>query len=321
MSPPGFTPILLSSDALRAEVLPYGATLADLRFQGGPRSLVLSFEDPQDHARVPIWAGAIAGPVANRVRAGRVEIGAEHYQMPLNEPQASLHSGADGLHAQNWAVAAQSASSVTLTCDLPHLWGGLPGNRHFEVRYRLAETTLRLEITARTDLTTPVNIAAHPYWRLDNHLDITRHRLEIAASTYLPTDAHTLPLDAPVPVAGTDFDFRTPKPVLKDQGLDVNFCLGTRMLAAPRPVARLCGQDGTALEIATTTPGLQVYNGAFLPSADSALRGNARLAPYTGIALEPQHWPDALTHRHFPSILLAPEAQYRQTSEFTLTRP
>ena len=39
-----FDPIHLHSDALSAQVLPFGATLADLRFAGTTRNLVLGFD-------------------------------------------------------------------------------------------------------------------------------------------------------------------------------------------------------------------------------------------------------------------------------------
>ncbi len=48
-------------------------------------------------------------------------------------------------------------------------------------------------------------------------------------------------------------------------------------------------------------PGLQVYSGYYLPDC------------FGGVALEPQAWPDAPHHSHFPSIELAAGQLYKRT--------
>lgn len=311
----------ISSEALRVRVLSQGATLAGVRFANDRRNLVLGFADPADHARIPAFAGHLAGPVANRVRAGRVEIDAQAYQMPLNEAgRTSLHSGPDGLHAQNWTIADQSPHDVTLTCTLPDGLNGLPGTRVVTAQYAITDTTLRLSITATSDQTTPINIASHPYWNLDGSADISGHSLQVDAAHYLPTDAHNLPTGTQMPLAGTPYDFQQTKAVPLDPTLDLNYCLDDKMRVAPVHAATLTGQDGTTLRIATTCPGLQVYTAAHLPDLPVAMADCPALAPFAGIALEPQHWPDAPHHRHFPQILIRPDQTYRQVTDYCLTR-
>lgn len=311
----------IRNEALEVRVLSLGATLAGVRFAGENRNLVLGFADPADHARIPAFAGHLAGPVANRVRGGRVEIDGQVYQMPLNEEgRTTLHSGPDGLHAQAWGIADQSTAHVTLGCTLPDGANGLPGNRDFTARYEVTQSTLRLSITATSDQPTPLNIASHPYWNLDGRPDVSDHSLHIAAEHYLPTDAHNLPSGDLAPVEGSKFDFRTLAPVPLDPALDLNFCLTDRMLETPAPVATLRGQDGTTLRIATTCPGLQAYAGAHLPDLPVAMADSPPVKPYAGIALEPQHWPDAPHHAHFPQITLRPGETYTQITQYHLTK-
>ncbi|MGB3243636.1 MAG: galactose mutarotase, partial [Sulfitobacter sp.] len=67
-------PIDICSTALRVRILPQGAALVGVRFADDARNLVLGFADPADHASCPVFAGPLVGPVANRVRGGRVPI-------------------------------------------------------------------------------------------------------------------------------------------------------------------------------------------------------------------------------------------------------
>jgi aldose 1-epimerase len=69
------------------------------------------------------------------------------------------------------------------------------------------------------------------------------------------------------------------------------------------------------MEIWTTEPALQVYDGAKLATPVPGLDGVA-YGPNAGIALEPQHVPDSPNLPHFPSTVLRPGEVYRQLSEF-----
>ena len=297
-----------------------GAALTGLWLRDKPHSLVLRFADGCDHLRVPIYAGVLVGPVANRIRQGKVRIGGCCFQMTCNENgQTALHSGPEGLHVQEWAVLQKSHDVLTLKCLLPDGLGGLPGNREITASYRLAGQTFALTVTATTDATTPINIAAHPYWNLDGLGDIATHRLQVMAGAYLPVHDLNLPTGEIASVSGTWFDFQNARPLTHDPALDVNFCLSRVPQAAPRPAARLLGRDGTTLEIATTAPGLQVYGGAHLPHQPAALETGGDLKPFGAIALEPQFWPDAPAHPEFPSILLNPGQTWRQETVYRLS--
>ena len=311
----------IRSEALRIRILAQGAALVGVRFADTTRNLVLGFADPADHLNVPIYAGSLVGPVANRVRDGRVPLDGQDWHMPCNEAgRTALHSGPDGLHVQSWRVTERATDSVTLTCTLPAGLGGLPGTRQFVAQYHVAGSCLTLTIRAHTDQATPINVAAHPYWNLDGKVDVSGHHLEVYAPEYLPTDAHSLPTGEVAAVMHSQFDFRTAKPVPVSQPLDVNFCLADHMRDTPQPAAKLTGADGTTLRIATTSPGLQVYNGAFLPTHGPETADAPAIAPYSAIAMEPQHWPDAPHHQHFPQITLLPKAIYRQVTTYTLSQ-
>ena len=45
-----------------------------------------------------------------------------------------------------------------------------------------------------------------------------------------------------------------------------------------------------------------------------------QMGPRSGIALEPQVWPDSIHHRHFPQAILRPGEQYTQHTQFAFTK-
>ncbi|MEM6941026.1 MAG: aldose epimerase family protein [Pseudomonadota bacterium] len=309
--------ITLSNAHLTLRILTRGAALIGVRLNGLQRNLVLAFADPADHLNIPIYAGAIVGPVANRVAAGRVQIDGQSYQMARNEQaRTALHAGPEGLHAYEWKRAQQTDSAVHLIAHMPHGAAGLPGEREISATYCLKDSGFSLEITAKTDRATPINIAAHPYWHLDDTPTIAMHKLAVKAARYTPTDRYNIPTGATASASGTPYDFQSSRPVPLTPDIDFNACLADAPHVDPTSAARLIGSDGLCLDLATNAPGLQVYNGAHMPTLPSVREGGKDLWPYAGIALEPQHWPDAPNHPHFPQITLRPGDNYRQRSEY-----
>jgi aldose 1-epimerase len=232
----------IESDQLSIGILLRGASLVDVRAKGVGRNLVLGFADPLDHRSVPIYAGAIIGPIANRVRSGLVHVGTDTFQMPLNENEiTTLHSGPNGLHALNWSIVSHDPHGLTLRTHLPDGACGLPGNRTFTATYDVQDTTLTLTLTAQSDRPTAINLAAHPYWNLDGKADISGHHLQVWARHVLPVDADNLPTGDAIPLQDHQFDFRHRKAIPLDPALDLNFCLSDHMRQSPVHAAELTG--------------------------------------------------------------------------------
>ena len=313
--------ITLRSNALTARILPFGATLAGLWYRGHAASLVIGSPDASAYRGPLRYSGAIIGPVANRISGAAVDVDATLYKMEANDGANCLHSGASGLHAQEWRVTHRSVAAVSLRCDLADGANGLPGNRRFDVHYSLTDDgVLFLEMTARSDRTTVVNLAHHPYWNLGPGDTIKDHHLMVRADTYLPVDPQTLPVGDRARVANTPYDFRTFRSIPTDQKLDASVCLAQGPRRHPAPAARLSAPSGLLLEISTTEPGLQIYNGSGLKDAEIPLYDQRVLRSFSGIALEPQGWPDAPRHRDFPSIVLRAGQTYRQTTTYHIWR-
>ncbi|MCX8507289.1 MAG: galactose mutarotase [Rhodobacteraceae bacterium] len=312
--------IRLRGGELTVTLLTLGATLHDLRLAGTPWPLTLGAGSVAAYEGPCRWFGAIAGPVANRIAGAQAMINGKLCRFEANEKgRTTLHGGATGTDAQVWTLTATTADSVTLTLELPDGLGGFPGNRQISACYRLTDpATLRLTLRATSDRPTLMNLANHSYWNLDGSDQTGDHRLRILADHYLPTDADGIPLP-PAPVAGTAFDLRKGRKLGQIPRLDHNFCLSP----APtflRAVAELQGQKGVQMQLSTTAPGLQAYDGAGLGSHPFPGHMGHPHGPRAGLALGPQHWPDAPGRADFPPILLTPDEAYSQTSEWHFSR-
>jgi aldose 1-epimerase len=298
--------ITLTNGDMTVVLLTYGCALQSLRLAGVAHDLTLGSDRLADYEGPMCYHGTLVGPVANRLTGARAVIDGHVVQFPANEATGNLlHGGRDGIQTRIWTVADVTDTSVTLTLDLPDGDGGFPGNRQIGVRFSLAQTTLRMEITATTDVPSLMNIAQHSYWNLNGTDSWAGHSLQVAADTFLPVTPDMLPTGQIQPVMGTPFDFRQPRRIAPgDPVMDICFCLTPGPL---RDVLWLTG-DRLVMTLATTAPGLQVYDG---------LQGiRPGHAPYEGLAIEAQGWPDAPNHAGFPSIALAPGQTYNQTTQW-----
>ena len=317
MTQSGSMKIYLNSGNMQAEISSLGATL--VRLSRGERDLVLGIHNLNDRSINDFYAGAIVGPVANRVSGGQVKIDGQTFQMECNEGGlTSLHSGDDGLHTLDWEVSDALPDNVSLKTHLPDGYSGLPGNRDISVSYTLSENCLTVTITAQTDKKTPINIAHHPYWALQT--DQSKLKLSISAENYLPKAADGVPTGKLQAVANGPFDFTMQREIGLNARLDHNWCLSTVKHETPRPVAILQASDGLQLNIETTEVGLQVYTGSSLPNLNPTQCTASPILPNAGIALEAQGWPDAPNKPTFPSIMLETSGTYRQITRYIFTQ-
>jgi aldose 1-epimerase len=295
--------LTLSAGGLTVGLLTYGAIVQSVRLAGVAHDLTLGSDDLADYEGLMQYHGSLVGPVANRLRHARAPIaGVIHHFHANQNGEHALHSGKDGTHAKVWAVADHGPDHATLTLDLPDGHGGYPGNRQIRATFRvLPGETLRMEVRGTTDAPTLMNFANHSYWSMDGGPTWAGQRLKIAAEHRLPIDDAVIPTGEIAPVAGTPFDLRQGAVLTPgDPGVDHNFCLsdGKRPL---REVLWLTGQSGVGLTLATTEPGVQIFDGR---------------PKYRGLAIEAQGWPDAPNQPGFPGIEVTPGAPYAQDTEW-----
>jgi aldose 1-epimerase len=306
--------LILHRNDLTVAILTLGAAVQGVWLKGADHSLTVCSDDLSLYEGPLRHHGTLIGPVVNRISNASADIDGEFHRFDTGTGEPLLlHSGPAGTHRKIWSLAELSETAASLTLDLPNGEGGFPGRRRVTARYALGNAaTLRLTVTVSTDSPTLINFANHSYWNLDGSDSFAGHQLMVNADRYLPASPVFTPTGEIAPVAGTEFDFRAPRALVPGKpALDNNFCLSDarRILT---DVATLTGQSGIRLTLATTEPGLQVYD-ARQPVAPGH-------PAYQGVALEAQLWPDAPGRAGFPSIELAPGETYAPVTEWRFDR-
>jgi aldose 1-epimerase len=300
----------LQAGALSVRVLTLGAILQSVRLRHLGHDLTLGLSSVTDYLQGRIWMGSIVGPVANRIGGATAVVdGRELSFEPNFLGRHTLHSGAASVCHKLWEVVGHGPDRLTLALDLPDGEGGFPGKRRVTAEWMVAPpATLRLVITTTTDWPTPVNFTNHSYWNLDGTPTWAGHRLMCPADRVQELDAEKIPTGRLRAVAGTALDLRRGRVVTPgDFSVDHNFCLG----GARRDLSHaltMTGARGTRMEVWTTEPGLQLYDGR------DAIRPGG--SPCEGIAVEAQGWPDALNRPEFPSIIATDAAPVVQVTEW-----
>lgn len=310
--------VAIEGGGLSVRLITWGATVQDVRLAGIRHPLVLGSEDFAAYLGPMTYFGAIVGRVANRIAKGRAVLDDRELMLDRNEDGVTtLHGGQDGCASVNWRLDGYDAKSCRMSVCLPDGQAGFPGNLDIVAEFRTpGEGALEIELSATTDAATFCNLAHHGYWCLDGRADLRGHRLTVHADSYLLVDAERIPTGEQRDVSGSAFDFRkAASPVLRPgSDLDHNFCLEGEGLRA----AALLETDNIALEILTTEPGLQVYNGGRLDTSPFVGLGGDVYGPFAGIALEPQGWPDAPNNPDAPSVRLDAGGKYQQLTVFRL---
>lgn len=302
--------VVITAGDLTVSLLTWGAIVQGVWLKGTDRSLTLGSETFADYLGQMRHHGVLIAPVVNRFTGATARIGGvEHHFAANQDGKHTLHSGPTSAHLQLWQLKEVAADRAVLEIDLPDGLGGFPGNRHVRAEFSVAApASLRMKVTADTDKLTLFNAANHSYWNLDGTSTWAGHSLQIAADQMLPTTADFNPTGEVRPVTGTEFDFRQMRQIAPGAPLlDNSFCLGTTRVPL-RDVLWLKGQTGTAMTVATTEPGIQLYDGR------NAIRPGH--GAHEGVAIEAQNWPDAPNHAGFPSIELKPGEVYQQITEW-----
>jgi aldose 1-epimerase len=324
---------LTNANGVVVKVITYGGIVTEWHApdrDGKTADIVLGCPDLKTYEAGHPFFGAIVGRVANRIGNARFTLDGKEYRVAANSGPHSLHGGKKGFDKHVWHAEPDAAhTAVRLTRTSPDGEEGYPGTLKVAVRYALTDANeLRIDYEATTDKPTPVNLTNHSYFNLAGHASgtVLDQEMTIAADRYTPGDADLLPTGKIESVAGTPFDFTRPTVIgsrfgeLKNKpvGYDVNYVLNAEGKLSQLAARAHDPRSGRVLEMYTTEPGVQFYTSNFLDGTQQG-KGGVMYRQYAAFCLEAQHFPDALHHANFPSIVLRPGETYRQTTIYKCT--
>ncbi len=314
--------VTIGNDQVTAKILTLGAIINDVRLAGVDYSLTLGSPDVAPYEDKFNSFGSFMGPVINRIAGCKATIDGQEFTFEKHHSgDLTQHSGSTGMQKQVWSVTDNGDDFVVLSLALTDGLGGFPGNRVVTARYDILGNALRLTATATTDAPTLMNPANHSYWNMDGTPGFAGHTLTVHADRFTEPNEALMPTGRLADVAGSPYDFREGKVLAGDnsQFFDLNLVVSDARTQL-RPVAKLVGTSGVAMEMSTTECGLQVYDCGTISRPDFPTNHGRGYTFYEGVALEAQSWPGATMHSHFPSIELRPGADYKQVTQWAFSR-
>ncbi len=314
----------ISCGSLTAAVTDYGASLVRLLVpdkDGKLADVVLGYDDCNGYRLGSACLGATVGRNANRLGGSSFTLNGKTYRMTPNEGKNNLHSGPDTYFTRLWKVASHTESAITLELNSPNGDQGFPGKALIRVTYALKnDNSLHISYEGLCDRDTVFNMTNHSYFNLAGH-EKTEAAMEqvltLPGRFFNPDDAENIPTGELRKVDGTPMDFRVPKAIGRDIGMDYEplrlqggydhnwevFCDPCAILSDPT--------SGRTMSVTTDCPGIQFYAGNFLEDTG---KGGVYYGKRSGVALETQYYPDCLHHEDWPQpIVKAGEKYHSET--------
>lgn len=300
---------------LEAQVMTLGATLISVKTpdrRGEVAEVTVCRPRLEEYAKGHPLLGSLVGRYANRIAGAKFSLDGVECRLEQNAGKHHIHGGGKqtGFAWQIWQaepIEDSKYAGVRLQLTSPDGQAGFPGKLDVTVEYRVtAENELILGYTATTDRPTHVNLTNHVYWNLTgiptrSALD---HLLTLHADEYLPGDDVKMPTGEVRGVRGTPMDFNAPCPIGAHMAETDYKIYDHCYVLKKRPNERLSlaahteePASGRVMEVFTTQPGVQLYTGNV-----------------NGFCLETQHFPNSPNEPRFPSTVLRPGENLRETT-------
>lgn len=307
---------LQNAGGMQVSIINYGAAITRIvvadknnRFA----NVVNGFDNLDDYlsSNNP-FMGCIVGRYCNRVAHGIFSIDGKEYNLAKNHGDHSLHGGAKGFDKVCWhAEANEPDNNLKLTYLSKDGEEGFPGNLNITVVYSLTnDNEIKIDYSATTDQSTPVNFTNHCYFNLsgDPNQPILDHELQLYADSYTVSDATLIPTGEIAAVKNTALDFTSTKKIGTDiaafGGYDHNMIIRKQDDSTTLAITANLYEpvSGRFMQIYTTEPAVQFYS------------GNLKPGQQFGLCLEAQHYPNSPNEPSFPNTILKPGEDYKQTT-------
>ncbi|WP_423182887.1 aldose 1-epimerase family protein [Arthrobacter sp. NyZ413] len=280
----------ISASGYTAVITESGAAVRSLTFNR--RDLIVPFAQGES---MPDYRGALVAPWPNRIPDGRYRFRGVDLQVPINEPArgAALH----GLVSHSpWTLLYREDASLCLRYHLQPS-RGYPFSVLLHVKYWIDEVGFHTAVVATNtgSHAAPYGVCPHPYL-VAGPSPLSDWILELNAGSFLDVTPDRLIPIRRVPVAGSAFDFRTPRP-LGEVRIDNAF---TELEFGPdgRAHLRLTDPSGTGVAMSWDAACGWVQ----LHTADHHIPERHRL----GLAAEPMSCPPNAFNSEENLVLLPP---------------
>ena len=324
---------LTNSQGMEVCITNFGGRIVSIMAPGKDgqmHDVVLGFDNVQDYINVPSDFGATIGRYANRIANGKFTLDGVEYTLPQNNNGHTRHGGPKGWQYCPFTVDTAEPGFLQLSYESQDGEMGFPGKVKATVFFTLSDkNALAIDYVARCEAPTVINMTNHSYFNLsgDATRPVTDHLLYLNADQTTTVDEWLIPTGGFAKVAGTPFDFNTPKPIGRDidtegdeqlkfgRGYDHNWVLKTGGDLKEKAASLICPASGIGIDVYTTEPGIQVYTGNFLDGTVTG-KGGTVYQHRTAVCLETQHYPDSPNKPDFPSTVLRPGETFESTTVY-----
>ena len=225
---------LTNKSGVSASFIDLGATWTKMLVpdrEGNMADVILGYDDLESYQVNTPHFGAPIGRNANRIGNAVITIDGKDYKLEVNNGPNNLHSGPDLYHYRMWecwSYETGEGSRLDFFLNSPDGDQGYPGNAKIRISYTLTEDScVKIDYHMISDADTVANFTNHCYFNLAGHNSgpVLEQQVWLAADTYTPADAVSIPTGEILPVEGTPMDFRKMKPIGQD--IEADFELWT----------------------------------------------------------------------------------------------
>ncbi|MDD6194116.1 MAG: galactose mutarotase [Lachnospiraceae bacterium] len=307
---------LENENGMEVSFLDFGANVRSIVVpdaKGEKADVVLGYDKLEDYFENSPFYGCCVTPCGNRIGGASFTLNGTTYQLDKNDGDNNLHSGFHPLARRMWEVKEVTDNSIVFVYEKKDMDMGLPGNMTITVTYTLTEdNALRMEYRGLSDKDTLFNPTNHCYFNLSGqgNGDVLDHRVWIDATEITAVNNKMIPEGTILNIVDTPMDF-TKETALGDgigadfeqlvigNGYDHNYILTIPEGEIPLVASAYDPKSGRKLEVYTDRPGVQLYTGNYIDTADVG-KGGCHYAPRYGVCFETQFPPNAINVPTFP---------------------
>lgn len=306
-----------NSRGLEIVVLNYGGIIQEINipFLNSKKNIVLGFKNIEEYFAEEYknncpYFGAIIGRYANRIAKGKFSIDGIDYKLACNNAGNNLHGGINGFDKQIWESEIKGNDTLVLKYISKDGEEGFPGNVCTEVHYTLTENDeIITEYYATSDKASPVNLTNHTYFNLSGDDTILNHKLQLFTDKLLESTEDLIPTGKIINInKSTDFCLeKTIGQDITEDGYDHSYINKNKqevfaILSSP--------SKDISMELITNQESVQLYSGKWIKTKFHK--------EYSGVALEPQAFPDSPNIKEFPNSILYPNKKYYHKTIYRL---